>query len=62
PIRIKHDSSTNTSPLELSLHSPFPSTPNTIPFTAQTNYITQRIPIQVYNHMKLMLYSFNTGF
>lgn len=44
---IKYDSSTNTSPLELSLRSPFPSTPNNIPFTAQTNYITQRVPLQV---------------
>ncbi|CAF2638065.1 unnamed protein product [Rotaria sp. Silwood2] len=51
PIIIKHDSSTNTSPLELSLCSPFSSTPNTIPFTAQTNYITQRIPLQHINEI-----------
>ncbi|CAF1452658.1 unnamed protein product, partial [Rotaria sordida] len=46
PIIIKHDSSTNTNPLEFSLRSPFSSTPNIIPFTAKTNNITQRIPLQ----------------
>jgi len=49
PIIIKYDSSTNTDPLEFSLRSYFPSTPNIIPFTAQTNHITQRIPLQVNN-------------
>jgi hypothetical protein len=47
PSAIKYDSGTNTDPVEFSLRSPFPSTPNVIPFTAQTNHITQRIPIQV---------------
>ena len=43
----KHDSSTNTDPLELSLRSSFPSTPNNIPFTAQTNRVIHRVPLQV---------------
>ncbi len=47
PSTIKYDSSTNTDPLEFSLRSPFPSTSNVIPFTAQTNHITQQIPLQV---------------
>ncbi|CAF3462891.1 unnamed protein product [Rotaria sp. Silwood1] len=50
-IIIKYDSSTNTSPLELSLRSPFSSTPSIIPFTAQTNHITQRIPLQHINEI-----------
>ncbi|CAF1197482.1 unnamed protein product [Adineta steineri] len=49
--KIKLDSSTNTDPLELSLRSSFPSTPNNIPFTAQTNHITQRIPLQHINEI-----------
>ncbi|CAF0749457.1 unnamed protein product [Rotaria sordida] len=51
PIIIKHDSSTNTNPLEFSLRSPFSSTPNIIPFTAKTNNITQRIPLQHINEI-----------
>ncbi len=54
PIIIKYDSSTNTDPLEFSLRSYFPSTPNIISFTAQTNHITQRIPLQV-NILQIVL-------
>jgi hypothetical protein len=57
PIIIKYDSSTNTDPLEFSLRSSFPSTPNVIPFTAQTNHITQRIPLQV-NTLKTVSFNF----
>ncbi|UJR23006.1 hypothetical protein I4U23_026032 [Adineta vaga] len=46
-----HDFCTNTDPLELSLRTLFPSTPNNIPFTAQTNQITQRVPLQFVNEI-----------
>lgn len=48
---IKYDSSTNTDPVELSLRSPFPPTPNIIPFTAQTAQIVHRIPLQHINEI-----------
>ncbi|CAM4781327.1 unnamed protein product [Rotaria magnacalcarata] len=51
PTVIKQDSSTITDPLEFSLRSPFPATPNIISFTAQTNNITQRIPLQHINEI-----------
>jgi hypothetical protein len=47
PLAIKHDSSTNTDPSEFSLRSSFPSTPNIIPFVAQTNRVIHRISLQV---------------
>ncbi|CAF1164398.1 unnamed protein product [Adineta ricciae] len=51
PNKTTYDSGTNTDPLEFSLRTPFSSTPSNIPFTAQTNQITERVPLQYVNEI-----------
>ncbi|CAF0729244.1 unnamed protein product, partial [Didymodactylos carnosus] len=62
-VQSQCDATVNTDPLQLSLLTPFPSTPNFVSFTSRTNQITVRVPLPHVNEIaaKQIVYLHDEG-